>query len=236
MVPATEEASGSTEGGAGGGLPASDNSGDLSYLDDGAGGDGDEGHEDDSGDDLGESTPEASTPATEEADGSTEGAGGGALPAQAPSTGLSDEGDFDMEREAAEAEADLESDVTPPSYDMRQDLSGAAGTPSPTGVTPASDAGSTSENSGDLSYLDDAAEGDGDEGGEDDSGDDQVELAYLDDDAADPEMSYLEGPGGAEDRGSSEGEADVAEDASGFGSDGGEACGGGEAVVATGAA
>ena len=160
----------------------------------------------------------------------TEGAGG-ALPAQAPSTGLSDEGDFDMEREAAEAEADLESDVTPPSYDMRQDLSGAAGTPPPTGVTPASDAGSTSENSGDLSYLDDAAEGDGDEGGEDDSGDDQVELTYLDDDAADPEMSYLEGPGGAEDRGSSEGEADVAEDASCFGSDGGEAGGGGEAVV-----
>ena len=183
------------------------------------------------------STPDALAPATEEAAGSTEGGAGGALPAQAPSTGLSDDSDFDLEREAAEAEADLETDVTPSTYDMWQDVSAGAGMPSPTGVTPASDAGSTSENPGDLSYLDggDGAGSEGGEGLEDDSGDDEGELAYLDDDAEDLEMSYLDGAGDAEDPRSPDGEADVAEDAAGDGSDGGDS-GGGEAVVVTGAA
>jgi len=183
------------------------------------------------------STPDALAPTTEEAAGYTEGGADGALPAQAPSTGLSDDSDFDMEWEAAEAEADLEPDVTPSTYDMRQDVSAGVRMPSPTGVTPASDDGSTSEDSGDLSYLDDgdAAGSEGGEGREDDSGDDEGELAYLDDDAADPEMSYLDGAGGAEDPRSPEGEAGVAEDAAGDGSDGGDP-GGGEAVVVAGAA
>ena len=150
----------------------------------------------------------------------------------------SDDGVFNMEREAAEAEAQLESDGTPSTYDMRQDIPGSeAAMPSPTGPTPASDTGSTSENSGDLSYLDDGdgAGRQGREGPENDSSDDQGQLAYLDDHAKGPEMSYLDGPGGAEDSGSPEGEAGVAEDASGSGYDGGDS-GGGEAVAAGGAA
>jgi hypothetical protein len=179
--------------------------------------------------------------AADEATGSTDGGAGGALPAQAPSTGLDDDSDFDMEREAAEAEADLEADVTPSTYDMRQDVSSGAGMPSPTGVTPASDDGSTSDDAGDLSYLDDgdAAGSEEGEGREDDPGDDEGELAYLDDDAEDPELSYLDGAGGAEDPGSPDGEAGVAEDAAGDGYDGGDSDGGdsgGEAVVVTGAA
>jgi hypothetical protein len=120
---------------------------------------------------------------------------------------------------------------------MRQDISDGEGTtPAPADPEPAGDAGST-ESSGDRSNPDERDGGGrrGSAGSENDSGDDQGQLAYLGDHAKGAEMTYVDDQRGAEESGSPEGEAATADDAYGSGSDGGDS-GGGEAVAAGGGA